>query len=600
MFSYADTTTGFLFFNFDAEFSGQDRAYIASQGEKWDSRHQAQLPFLTEHCKELLFGKYQFKYLHEWCHMLQMVWFPYRYVHTWKELTIAVRLRQSLAKSKANLSIGRIDLKQEWRGLITSPAMVHPIRYVDGRINFDERDPDLKYPHPFDMTELDLIENFASIFEYKCRIREQGHGRDYAAWLSNPTNKAYSNVFWFLADLWDPDFAYRLLPAIVQVSFYTDWVLNGFSELLSWLVQVKPAYEHLTSEQLLEVLNEKLTQVASTKPTASVLLRDVSDLDLEPYENFAFAQKFIIRDSGGTERTLESPTRPTLLTGKFMRSFVSRTSRHPLHLYAKKYYAVLQQDRSVETALFHPYDIDRLQFLEREFPPLVKVIRLNDPSLKGRDTLLQLAPDIDLNSNFRWELDNTMKLKDTAWSLATTINDLLPHQCHHEQCSYFKTNLCRRWSAIPRFYWHCGFPNWFSLAYKLTIDPAAMILRSEQEEVGMAARSLYIEAPTEVLEDFRKFAFDNSPKVAQAFRPVNSQSPGFQREPIVISLVLALGGPVVVKELCSLAKRYLELKHEEKMLALVLEQRDGQKRPVSLAELEQLAEDPNQDWRLSR
>ena len=131
------------------------------------------------------------------------------------------------------------------------------------------------------------------------------------------------------------------------------------------------------------------------------------------------------------------------------------------------------------------------------------------------------------------------------------------------------------------------------------IDPAAMLLRPEEEEFGMTARSLYIEASTEALEDFRKFAFDSSPQIARAFRPVNAQSAGFQREPVLIALVVALGGPVLVKELCSLAKRYLELKHDEKVLALVLEQRDHQKRSVSLDELKQLAEDPDQEWQLA-
>jgi len=600
MFSYADTTTGFLFFNFDAEFSEEDPAYIASQAAEWDSHREASISLLVNHASQLLFRKYRLKYLHEWCHMLQMVWFPYRYVHTWKELTVAVRLRQKLKESKQAASIGKINIMiEEWRSLITSPAMVHPIRCIGGRVVIDAHDPDLKYLHPFDMTELDLVENFASVFEYKCRIHGHGDGSGYATWLADPANKAYSNVFWFLADLWDEDFAYRLLPAIVQVSFYTDWVLNGFSELLTWLLKFKPAYERMTSDELLEVLENKMTQLASANSTSGILIRDVSDLDLEPYENFSFAQTFIMRDASGTEHTVNSPTRATLLTNKFMSSFVSRTDRHPLYLYAHKYYSSAREHRSRRAALFHPYHTDTMKFLEREFPPVLKVIRLNAPNLKGRDTLLQWAPGINQNSAYRWQLDSIMKVKDTAWSLVTDINDLLPHQCHHAQCPYFRTNLCRRWSAIPRFYWHCGFPNWFSITYMQMIDPAAMLLRPEEEEFGMTARSLYIEASTEALEDFRKFAFDSSPQIARAFRPVNAQSAGFQREPVLIALVVALGGPVLVKELCSLAKRYLELKHDEKVLALVLEQRDHQKRSVSLDELKQLAEDPDQEWQLA-
>jgi hypothetical protein len=116
--SHVDTTTGFLFFNFEAEFCANDRTYIDSQTDGWDSHQPDHKAFLTDHCTRLLYGKSQRKYLHEWCHMLKMVWFPCWYVHTWKELTIAFRLRQALRSGERALLIGKLNLISEWVNLV--------------------------------------------------------------------------------------------------------------------------------------------------------------------------------------------------------------------------------------------------------------------------------------------------------------------------------------------------------------------------------------------------------------------------------------------------------------------------------------------------
>jgi len=621
MFSYVDTTTGFLFFNLDAEFSEEERAYISSQGTNWDVEHNTHVAFLSDHSTGLLFGKYWFKYLHEWCHMLEMVWFPYQYMHTWKELTIVRWLRQLLGKSEAEIPIGRIGLDAELMEVITYPAMVHPVRRTPQGVDFQGCEPDVSHPSPYDFTVLDLLENFTSIFEYKCRVQGPGDGHDYAKWLSDPSNKAYSNVFWFVADLWDVDFAYRLLPAVIQISFYTDWVFNAFTSLLTWLLEIKPVYENNTTDQLFYLLSNHMARRSTRHPVTgrfNLVVRDVSDFDLSPYLTAAFTRRLVSLDMAASEPnvvgTLESPTtHPTLLTTKFMTSFVSKTNRHPLQTYVSKYYELLQQDNSIETALFHPYDRNMLEFLRCNFAPLVMAVRLHDTSLKGRDTLLHLAPGfvdspsaIDPNISYRWYLDEIMKRKDTAWSLVTRFNELLPHQCHHSVCPYFRTNLCRRWSAIPQTYWHCGFPNWFSCVYELRIDWGKMVLKPQEEEVGMNVRSLHIEGQPEVIEEFRKFVFDESPEVARALRPVHAMTPGFQREPLVIALVVALGGPVIVKELCGLVKRYFDLvsqreaqKHQIDVLRLLLEQDDRRKSSVSIAELEKRAEDPTYRWELT-
>jgi hypothetical protein len=561
---------------------------------------------------KLLANEHRYKYLHEWCHMLQMLFFPYQYQQTWKELTIVRQLRRQLATHAGEMPIGKLDLPEYLVETITNSSMVHPLRRTPlGGIGFDEEDPDPLHPSPYDLTALDLIEDFASLFEYKCRIAAEGNGEDYATWVSNPDNKVYATVFWFLADLWNTQFAYRLAPALIQASFYTDWVFNSFCSLLSWLLSLpSETYEAMSTEDLFFLLKNRLLKWGSPHPRKGrfePLIRDVTEFDYSPHLVFAEAKPYYQYDFTQSPPqlvgTIDSPGHPTLLTQQFMAKFASKTERHPLYLYAAKYLDILTAEPKIETALFHPYEPSVMDFLTEEFPPVLMVVRLVSPQLVGRDTLIKLGTGFDNSDwpampgvSYREYLTDLMKRKDIAWSLVTTINDALPHNCHHQLCPFFDTNLCRRWTAIPARYWHCAFPNWLSTVYELKINLKSRTLVPQGEEVGMnAKKSLHIEGSQEALEEFRKFIFDESPELARAIRPINMQSPGIQREPIVISLVVALGGPVIVKELCSLAKRYLDLVserekqvHQTKTLKLLLEQEDRSKREVTFEQLLEL------------
>jgi hypothetical protein len=55
---------------------------------------------------------------------------------------------------------------------------------------------------------------------------------------------------------------------------------------------------------------------------------------------------------------------------------------------------------------------------------------------------------------------------------------------------------------------------------------------------------LKIEMSESDLENFTRFLGQNAPELEAG--PVRGVSAGFQREPILIAVVLALGGPVVI------------------------------------------------------
>lgn len=80
----------------------------------------------------------------------------------------------------------------------------------------------------------------------------------------------------------------------------------------------------------------------------------------------------------------------------------------------------------------------------------------------------------------------------------------------------------------------------------------------------MDIQEIKIEMASEDLADFRNFLLEKGSDELEP-QEINEVSPGFQREPIIISLVVVLGGPVIVKEFVSLAKEWLQLRQEERL-----------------------------------
>ena len=101
---------------------------------------------------------------------------------------------------------------------------------------------------------------------------------------------------------------------------------------------------------------------------------------------------------------------------------------------------------------------------------------------------------------------------------------------------------------------------------------------------------LKIEMPSNDLKDLRSFLLNAGDELE--VEELNEITPGFNREPIVIALIVALGGPIVTQQVVSLIKEWLKvrhedknLQHEEKLVKLSLLSNDG-KRQVTLKELQ--------------
>ena len=93
---------------------------------------------------------------------------------------------------------------------------------------------------------------------------------------------------------------------------------------------------------------------------------------------------------------------------------------------------------------------------------------------------------------------------------------------------------------------------------------------------------LIIRGDADNLEELRRAIEAEIGPDARPF-PYASAEDGQLREPILIALIVALGGPALTKAIAGVVTRYLE--HKEIMLKLALQDGSGNEKPVTLADL---------------
>ena len=67
------------------------------------------------------------------------------------------------------------------------------------------------------------------------------------------------------------------------------------------------------------------------------------------------------------------------------------------------------------------------------------------------------------------------------------------------------------------------------------------------------------------LVSLRNYLLENGSEDLEEPGEIQEVSAGFQREPLLIAVIVALGGPVIVKELVSLVKEWMKIRQEERI-----------------------------------
>lgn len=129
----------------------------------------------------------------------------------------------------------KFKLSPELEFTLLAPIKPYRISIGDkGELNFSEGDShDIRSN---DLTETQLIEEDASIFQYKTEIGGPGTGKGYYRYLQE--RGRYTMAFKFLANMIGVDNAYIALPPLVRAAFMTTWPMTTFSNLVAFTVRV--------------------------------------------------------------------------------------------------------------------------------------------------------------------------------------------------------------------------------------------------------------------------------------------------------------------------------------------------------------------------
>lgn len=446
-FSYVDSACGFVYFNLCPENLGDLQDEVQSLLQLRDIDRENFIKHLSPIILEYLLKEYRSVFFHEWHHSLQNIFYPYRYLQTWRELSVGLNFLSALRRSSESFRLNRIDISPAWRDTITYSSMVHGINIEDGILVPVDRD--LNDLRATDFTLTDLIEEATSIFQFKVEKGEEGSGASYRQWIRS-SHSAYSSVFKLLSKLMGEENAYTALPPLVQASFSTTWPGTTFVSLVNTTLMT----EGLDPQELGCDIYYTILCSQLKKPSSPLTMRLPDPDDPTEGDEYSFLGQSIYEQ------------------------IIMSTPKHVLYPLALRYIELVAENPDFESFLFHPYRNDVITLLlEKFFPPLT-VMRLHyDGLLKARDTLIVVspylkdmqvsaAPEVTYSEYFR----ETMRRKDIAYSLFTNINNYLEHNCHHRDCPYYTTNVCRRWSAIPKECSKCPFPKWFENVTGRSID----------------------------------------------------------------------------------------------------------------------------------
>jgi hypothetical protein len=452
--SYADTTIGAVFFNISPSHNRvvqEDIIPIAlRRKESAEARldYVRRLAWYTDTYHRSLRN-------HEWCHILQAVIYPALYFRCVRELNLVESILTTYRHDNEPQIPIRRWLPEEWQKTLMAPTRLYQMNInQSGDLHILPGNPIERGRS--DLTENDLLEEDASIFQYKVEIGRQGNGFAYRKWLREQSR--YTMTFNFLARLVGEENAYLALPPLVQTSFCTTTPMETFGQLVSLTVRT----------------NTDLP----------------SKLGIDDY--LAFLQTTIRTSTLGL--SIPNPEKPitedplSRLDSEAMYEFIQASANHPLQPLAQDLW-LNQSEKQFQEYMLHPYRAfnrytgEVSEELMKFWPPMM-VLRLLDPALSLKDAVFVVAPqfagkpwkplpEITYDEYFS-ELLNRRYL---AFALVTDLYDNVPHNCHLTECPYHKTNLCRRWLFIPPEPELCDFPKVMEISTFHYLDIDENVLR---------------------------------------------------------------------------------------------------------------------------
>ena len=452
--SYADPLVGAITVRLDvpsADFDG-----IRADSVNKDGFHERLASYAWQVAPGLL--------SHEWAHIMQVSAYPLLLLRAARQGRLIPGMITAIAglEVPAGLpAVLRLDDDWHFSSLIeTLPIRLHA---ADQGIRMEA--VETLDPRRGTLRELDLVEEDATIFQYRVEIGSPGTGPGYRRWLIE--RPRYSAIFSFLTDFMTDDQALQLIPVICRVCFATIRPLESLAVILSDLVQF--GADTFTSDYAYDEWDA----------TAEDLFRD----RLRGRYPIASAESVDFRLSAMHDAQ-----------GLITAEQHARIAEVSPHLVASLLAQWSQDDNGLLTAVLrHPWQFFERRGrgwdtrLDRYAPPVTVydlraaedrqlIVIATSEAMKQQRAPVFLGADIGLPT-LLLETLRRKYLVDAALGQSPPVPE-----CPHTHCRFHRTLLCRGWFPIPADAAACDFPEWFGDNAGLTVtDDGQWLIKREQD-----------------------------------------------------------------------------------------------------------------------
>jgi hypothetical protein len=435
--SYADLVTGTVFLQL------ADSEALVEAAQDPDMAYREELVRYAWENHRGLFA-------HEWAHVLQVASYPYLYLRAARQGRMMAGIGVYLTKNQGRYPFP-LPFELTWDWQLANALSETPVRIVidpaDRNVSFEAVANGSRVVRNA-LTELDLIEEDAQIFQYRVEIGSRGNGKAYRRWLIEQPR--YSRAFNFLSRVFDDEIAYRMLPVLCRAAFRTTrplWTFglgvgilshNGAGHLSDW------------------VLHELITDLVLVQAG-------------EQYGRADLAKLTIARP--------ETADEPGVIPPEGLESF----HRNNPQVLVAPLTGLHLRDGTVTRCLSEPWSyFDRRGVISNEvvsyLPPGI-VLQVASPRFPRGSTILWISPLLQgstvpgMQGTTYAEVFNAALRARLVWKTVLQQTGGPNPNCPHTGCPAHSTGLCHAWFPIPRAAADCEFPVFLRYTTGHTVAP---------------------------------------------------------------------------------------------------------------------------------
>lgn len=394
--------------------------------------------------------------IHEWAHVLQLATYPFLFLRSARAGRVmagpGLYLRENPGRHSLPL---QVTMDERWRmsSMLGTIGFHAQLRGDGVKLSAVEGDAVRRGV----LTERDLIEEDATVFQFRAEIAARGKGAAYRNWLRE--RPRYSRLFSFLVQHLDEDVAMRVLPILVRVAYRTTRPLEGFFRSFGAVLQMGAPDDPDEDEALERVLLDQLREGMGTLGPSDLTM-DKPELD-DPAG--------VIGDDALDELARAYAQLPF--------SLLTQIDRHGS-----------DDQRGIATAalrrpweFFDRYAQDLDERLTDYLPPAITV-SLDHPafpmgsSLLAPSPLLAKTPFAAIEGVTFGDWTSGAIKGRAMWRGILTAAAGPNARCPHRSCPYHASGMCREWLTIPKAPEDCEFPEFLarSTNHQISADGTAL------------------------------------------------------------------------------------------------------------------------------